>query len=78
MVCKSLSGLAPQYMRNLFTKNSTNNSRSLRKMATDLRLPKKTSANGQKCYSFRGAKLWHSLLAETKKASSMNIFKHSL
>ena len=59
-------------------RNSTSNSRSLRNTATDLGLPKKTSANGQKCFSFRGAKLWNSLPAETKQASSINIFKHSL
>ena len=70
MVYKSLNGLAPQYMRNLFTRNSACNSRSLRNTAADLRLPMKTSANGQKCFSFRGAKLWNSLPAETKQASS--------
>ena len=78
VVYKSLNGLAPQYMRNLFTRNSTSNSRSLRNTATDLRLPKKTSANGQKCFSFRGAKLWNSLPAETKQTSSIYIFKDSL
>ena len=78
MVYKSLNGLAPQYMRNLFTRNSSCNSRSLRNTATDLRLPMKTSANGQKCFSFRGAKLWNSLPAETKQASSINTFNHLL
>ena len=76
MVYKSLNGLAPHYMSKLFTRNSTGNSRSLRNTATDLRLPKKSSANGQKCFSFRGAKLWNSLPAETKQASSINISKH--
>ena len=78
MVYKSLNGLAPQYMRNLFTRNSACNSRSLRNSATDLRLPMKTSANGQKCFSFRGAKLWNSLPAETKQASFTDTFKHLL
>ena len=78
MVYKSLNELAPQYMRNLFTRNSACNSRSLRNSATDLRLPMKTSANGQKCFSFRGAKLWNSLPAETKQASSIDTFKHLL
>ena len=71
MVFKSLSYLAPQYLCNLFTKNSACSSRSLRNTETDLRLPKKRSANGQKCFSFRGAKLWNSLPAESKKASSL-------
>ena len=57
-------------------RNSTSNSRSHRNTATDLTLPKKSSANGQKCFSFRGAKLWNSLPAETKQASSINISKH--
>ena len=78
VVYESLNGLAPPYMRNLFTRNSTSNFRSPRSTATELRLPKKTSASGQKCFSFRGAKLWNSLPAETKQASSINIFKHSL
>ena len=45
---------------------------------TDLRLPKKRSANGQKCFSFRGAKLWSSLHAESRKASSLGGFKKSI
>ena len=44
----------------------------------DLRLPKKNSANGQKCFSFRGVKLWNSLPAESKTASSLNGFKKSI
>ena len=52
MVFKSLHGLAPPYMRNLFTKTSQLTSRNLRNSATDLRIPKKNSTNGQKCYSF--------------------------
>ena len=75
MVFKSLHDLAPQYLCNLFIKNSTSSSRSLRNTETDLRLPKKKSANGQKCFSFRGAKLWNSLPAESKRASSLNGFK---
>ena len=46
MVFKSLNDLAPQYLCNLFTDNSACSSRSLRKTETDLRLPKKSSANG--------------------------------
>ena len=61
---------------NLFTKNSACSSRSLRNTETDLRLPKKRSANGQKCFSFRGAKLWNSIPAESKKASSLGGFKN--
>ena len=43
MVFKSLHELAPRYMSNLFTKTSQLCSRNLRNVATDLRLPKKSS-----------------------------------
>ena len=78
MVFKSLNDLAPQYLCNLFTKNSACSSRNLRDTETDLRLPEKNSANGQKCFSFRGAKLWNSLPAESKTASSLNGFRKSI
>ena len=50
MVFKSLNELAPQYLCNIFTKNSQCSSRNLRNTETDLRLPKKKSAIGQKCF----------------------------
>ena len=78
MVFKSLNDLAPQYLCKLFIKSSACSSRSLRNTETDLRLPKKRSANGRKCFSFRGAKLWNSLPAESKTASSLGGFKKSI
>ena len=75
MVFKSLHGLAPQYMSNLFTKTSQLTSRNLRNSATDLRVPKKTSTNGQKCFSFRGTKSWNGFSAEHKNASTIYKFK---
>ena len=137
MVFKSLNDLAPQYLCNLFSRNSACASRNLRNTETDFfidflkpfredavldsagrlfhslaprkekhfcpfaevffgnlnkvakenfsKWPKmllfpgsKTSANGQKCFSFRGAKLWNSLPAESKTASSLNGFKKSI
>ena len=45
------------------------------KARTDVRLPLKSSANGQKCFSFRGAKCWNSLSTEAKQASSIKAFK---
>ena len=57
MVFKSLNELAPQYLCDLFIRNSHCSSYSLRNTGTDLRLPMKRSNNGQKCFSYRGAKL---------------------
>ena len=78
MVFKSLHELAPQYMCNLFTKTSQLTSMNLRNTATDLRLPKKNSKNGQKCFSFRGARSWNGLTAECKQASTLYSFKQCL
>ncbi len=78
MVFKSLNELAPQYMESLFERNWQFSSRSLRNTETDLRIPKKISTNGQRCFSFRGAKLWNGLSAELKKSPSLNIFKKTI
>ena len=74
MVYKSFHELAPQYMCNLFTRVSQLKSRCFRNTLTDLRLPKKSSKTGQKCFSFRGAKTWNGLSVEGKLASSLTIF----
>ena len=55
IVFKSLSDLAHQYLCNLFTRNSACSSRSLRNTVTDLRLPKKRSANGRRTLFFPGS-----------------------
>ena len=78
MVFKSLHGLAPQSLCNLFTKSSQCSSYSLRNTVTDLRLPLKKSSNGQKSFSYRGEKLWSSLSAESKQASSLSCFKQTI
>ena len=50
MVFKSVNGLSPQYLSELFATCSTNNCYNLRHTTTDLRLPKKLSSNGQKAF----------------------------
>ena len=78
MVFKSLNQLAPEYLCGLFTRNSLCSSYSLRNTGTDLRLPKKRSSNGQRCFSYRGAKLWNGLSAESKQATSLYSFKKTI
>ena len=78
MVLKSLNELAPQYLCDLFTRNSLCSSYSLRNLRTDLRLPMKKSTTGQKCFSHRGAKLWNSLSTESKPATSLYGFKKTI
>ena len=69
MVFKSIHGLAPQYMSDLFTKISQLTSHNLRNIATGLWLPQKRSSSGMKSFSYRGAKTWNSLPTICKKQS---------
>ena len=78
MVYKSLHELAPEYLCSLFTRNSQCPSHSFHNTKSDPRLPRKNTKNGQKIFSCRGAKLWNSLSAESKQASTLNSFKHSI
>ena len=78
LVFKSLNNQAPQYICKLFQRNSECSSRDLRNTATDLRLPMSTSLNGQKRFSYRGAKLWNNLAFEVKQAPSLPVFKRRL
>ena len=78
MVFKSIHGLAPQYMSDLFTKISQLTSHNLRNIATDLWLPQKRSSNGQKSFSYRGAKTWNSLPTKRKQAITERDFKFNL
>ena len=74
-VFKCLNDLAPRYLSEFFTKNVDCISRNLRNTSTDLRLPLKSSSTGQKCFSFRGAKIWNSLSKEAKQAATLDAFK---
>ena len=63
---KFINGLTPSYFASLFVKNSHCTSQILRNTSADLRNPKKNISNGQKGFSFRGAKAWKNLPAEAK------------
>ena len=49
-VFKSLNSIAPKYLYDILTENSVNATRSLQNTNTDLRLPSRSSANGQKFF----------------------------
>ena len=34
------------------------------------------SGDGQRCFSYRAAKMWNDLPAKTKQASSLDVFKN--
>ena len=74
IVFKSISGLAPTYLSTLFTRNSTRDIINLRNCETDLLSPRMKTSNGQKVFSFRGAKVWNKLGHEIKLAPSLSSF----
>ena len=74
MVFKSLNGDVPSYMKDMFTRVNNSTLRSLRN-AEDLRLPLLKSAGGQKCFAYRGAKLWNNLGTEVRNSSTIRSFK---
>ena len=74
-VFKALNGLAHQYLTELFSRNSQRSLHILRNTSTDFKLPLFITANGQKCFSFRGVKYWNSLSAESKQAVTLHSFK---
>ena len=67
LVSKASNSLAPQYLTELFSRNSQGSLHTLRNTSTDLKLPLYKTVNGLKCFSFRGVKYWHSLSAESKQ-----------
>ena len=79
MTYKAITGLAPSYRSNLFTKNTDRNiDINLRNAANDLYIPRMTSSKGKKAISYRGAKTWNQLLSDIKEAYSLNLFKCKL
>ena len=57
MVYKSLNGLIPMYLSNIFSRHFTRDTVYLRNSESDLRLSLLKTANGQKSFAYRGAHL---------------------
>ena len=72
---KSTNSLAPEYLSELFVKNSALNTMRLRNAEADLRVPLFKTANGQKSISFREPKLWNQLSSDVRLAPSLSTFK---
>ena len=78
MAYKCLNGLVPMYFSNIFSRNSTRGTFYLRNYESDLRVPLFKTANGQKSFAYRGARLWNNLESEVKKALSLSVFTYRL
>ena len=75
IVYKSLNGLVPTYLSDIFLKNSSRGTVKLRNSEYDLHIPLFKTSNGQKSFSYRGVNVWNSLEPEVKQAPSLFAFK---
>ena len=75
-VYKSVNGLNPQYLNELFCLKDTNyNFRDSLKLKQD-RFD--TMKSGYKSFKYYGSKLWNAIPIEIKSAKSLNIFKRKI
>ena len=75
MVYKSVNDQAPTYLEAMFVKLSDSSKRELRNTETYLAVPRCKSAFGQKCFSYKGAKLWNDLSTKVKTSKTYEVFK---
>ena len=75
IVYKSINNEAPNYLTSLFERLSQNTIRELRNTKTDLKMPLLKTSSGQKCFSYRGARLWNNLSVDAKSAKTQTQFK---
>ena len=75
IVYKSVNDLAPKYPAEMLVRLSDSSKRELRNNKTNLAVPRRKAAFGQKCFSYKGAKLWSDLFTEVKSSKTYEIFK---
>ena len=78
MVYKSINDLTPDYLSEIFAKNSACSRKNLRNTATDLQVPLMKTCNGQQAFSYRGAGVWSHLDSEVMQASSFKVFYNAV
>ncbi len=75
IVYKPVNRQASTYLTELLLKLLNTCKRELRNTKTDLAVPLRKSAFGQKTFSYKRAKLWNELLVEVKSSKTYEIFK---
>ena len=75
MVYKSLNGLAPDYLKSMFTNRSAISTYSLRNCEGKLAVPLPRTNFLKNSFSYSGALLWNSLTINLRQAQSLASFK---
>ena len=78
MVYKSLNGLVPNNLCQIFARLSDVHNRVLRNTKYDLVIPRMRTAYGQNSFAFRGVDTWNKLHSNIKLAPSIQSFKAKL
>ena len=78
MVYKSLNGLAPDNLCQIFSRLSDVHNRLLRNTKCDLVIPRMRTAYGQNSFAFRRVDTWNKLHSDIKLAPSIQSFKTKL
>ena len=77
MVYRSMNNEAPSYLTSLFERLSQSTVMELRNTKTDLKLLLLNTSRGQKCFSYRVARLWNNISADAKHAQTKFQFKNA-
>ena len=77
MVCKSLNGLAPDYLKSMFTDRSAISTYSLRNSEVKLAVPLPRTNFLKNSFSYNGAVMWNSLPTNLWQAQTIASFKSS-
>ena len=77
MVYRSMNNEAPSYLTSLLKRSSRNTVRELRNTKNDLKLSLLKTSSGQKCFSYRGTRLWNNLSADATNAQTKFQFKNA-
>ena len=79
MMYKSLNGMTPEYITDLFKKTSVAHNRQSRSVGNDmLSIPRTKSCYYDRSFTVDGAKQWNELLINIKHSPSLLSFKNSI
>ena len=79
MMFKTLNGIAPDYMSDMFTQTSETHNRNLRSVSNgDLRVPFARTKYFQNSFAVHGAKQWNALPPDLRQKSTLGSFKTAI
>ena len=78
LMFKILNGLAPTYLSEMFTYNTSLHNYGLRSSKMNLKLPKSSTNYYKNSFAYTGVKTWNYLPSSLKEESSLKMFLSKL